>query len=179
MLLDPVTHHVAPVLLSGADEVVAEAFEESACQGRPGSGGGFDIVGADAYGDAGDDFRQGLREYLKHGKPIAATEFGCCTYRGAAARGGIGWWGVVDHDADPPRLDGDYLRDEDEQARYLRRQLDVFTEEGVDTAFVRARSGGVGVGVGRRRQTSLTDLTVLEVHNDGDPGGKHPRHYEV
>ncbi|MEU5301053.1 hypothetical protein ACH4YO_16080 [Streptomyces noursei] len=95
----------------------------------------FDIVSADAYGDASDAFRQGLREYLRYGKPLAATEFGSCTYRGAAARGGIGWWGVVDHDADPPRLDGDHIRDEDEQARYLRQQLDVFNEEGVDTAF--------------------------------------------
>ncbi|GHE09587.1 hypothetical protein [Streptomyces alanosinicus] len=34
-----------------------------------------------------------------------------------------------------PNIDGDYIRDEDEQARYLRRQWGVFDEEGVDTAF--------------------------------------------
>ncbi|SNT52885.1 hypothetical protein [Actinacidiphila glaucinigra] len=95
----------------------------------------FDIVSADAYGDASDAFRQGLREYLRHGKPLAATEFGCCTYRGAAERGGTGWVGVVDHDADPPRINGDYVRDEEEQAVYLREMLAVFDEEGVDTAF--------------------------------------------
>ncbi|WRZ17216.1 hypothetical protein OHT59_01300 [Streptomyces sp. NBC_00243] len=94
----------------------------------------FDIVSADAYGDASDAFRQGLREYFRHGKPLAATEFGCCTYRDAAARGGLGWT-IVDQNADPPHLDGDYIRDEDEQAHYLRQQLDVFNEEGVDTAF--------------------------------------------
>ncbi|ONI88907.1 hypothetical protein ALI22I_17500 [Saccharothrix sp. ALI-22-I] len=94
----------------------------------------FDIVSVDAYGDAGDAFRQGVRDYLRHGKPLAATEFGCCTYRGAAERGGMGW-DIVDYEADPPRLDGDYTRDEDEQARYLREMLAVFDEEGVDTAF--------------------------------------------
>jgi hypothetical protein len=95
----------------------------------------FDIVGVDAYVDAADPaFRPGLRGYFRHGKPIAVTEFGCCTYRGAAARGGMGW-DIVDHDADPPRIDGDYVRDEDEQARYLRQLIDVFDEEGVDAAF--------------------------------------------
>jgi hypothetical protein len=94
----------------------------------------FDIVSVDAYGDTSDAFRQGLREYLRHGKPLAATEFGCCTYRGAAERGGMGW-AIVDYEADPPRLDGDYTRDEDEQARYLREMLALFDEEGVDAAF--------------------------------------------
>ncbi|AHH98578.1 hypothetical protein [Kutzneria albida] len=95
----------------------------------------FDIVSADAYGDPGDAFRQGLREYFRHGKPLAATEFGCCTYRGAAERGGMGWLDVVDHDADPPHVNGNYVRDEDEQARHLREMIAVFDEEGVDTAF--------------------------------------------
>jgi hypothetical protein len=94
----------------------------------------FDIVSVDAYGDTSDAFRQGVREYRRHGKPLAATEFGCCTYRGAAERGGIGW-AIVDYEADPPRLDGDYTRDEDEQARYLREMIALFDEEGVDTAF--------------------------------------------
>ena len=94
----------------------------------------FDIVSVDAYGDTSGAFRQSLRAYLQHGKPFAVTEFGCCTYRGAAERGGFGW-AIVDYEADPPHLDGDYTRDEDEQARYLREMTAVFDEEGVDTAF--------------------------------------------
>ncbi|MBB5958212.1 hypothetical protein FHS29_004820 [Saccharothrix tamanrassetensis] len=94
----------------------------------------FDIVGVDAYGEPGDALRQGIRDYRRHGKPLAATEFGCCTYRGAAERGGIGW-DIVDYDATPPHLDGDYTRDEAEQARHLREMTAVFDEEGVDTAF--------------------------------------------
>ncbi|MDQ7810972.1 hypothetical protein Q5425_45230 [Amycolatopsis sp. A133] len=95
----------------------------------------FDIVSADAYGEPGDALRQGVRDYLRHGKPLAATEFGCCTYRGAAERGGVGWQGVIDYDADPPHVNGNYVRDEEEQARHLRETIAVFDEEGVDTAF--------------------------------------------
>jgi hypothetical protein len=94
----------------------------------------FDIVSVDAYGDTSDAFRQGVREYPRLGKPLAATEFGSCTYRGAAARGGLGWT-IVDYDADPPHIDGAYQRDEEEQARYLREMIALFDEEGVDTAF--------------------------------------------
>lgn len=38
--------------------------------------------------------------------------------------------------AAPIGLDGDYLRDEAEQATYLRELLDIYADEGVDTAFV-------------------------------------------
>ena len=76
---------------------------------------------------------------LRKGKPVAITEFGCTTHRGAADGGGdslvegaiIEWNG-----ASPVRLNGEYVRDEDEQATYLREVLDVFEAEGVDSAFV-------------------------------------------
>jgi hypothetical protein len=42
---------------------------------------------------------------------------------------------IVDRDAEPPRLDGAYVRDEQEQVRYMRELLDVFEAEGVDGAF--------------------------------------------
>jgi hypothetical protein len=96
----------------------------------------FDYVAVDAYRDAGnaDAYRDHLRALVAPGKPVVATEFGCCTYRGAGQRGGMGW-AIVDRKSDPPRLDGDYLRDEREQVRYLRELLDIFEQEGVDSAF--------------------------------------------
>ncbi|GID28611.1 hypothetical protein [Paractinoplanes brasiliensis] len=95
----------------------------------------FDIVGVDAYVDPDDPgFRPAVQQFLRPGKPLAVTEFGCCTYRGAAARGGMGW-DIVDYDADPPRIPGDVVRDEEEPARYLRRLIAAFDREGVDTAF--------------------------------------------
>ena len=96
----------------------------------------FDIVATDAYRDASNagTFRSELRKRLEHGKPLAVTEFGCCGYAGAADRGGMGWT-IIDASADPPRLDGDYVRDESEQVRYLEELTAIFAEEGVDLAF--------------------------------------------
>jgi hypothetical protein len=58
----------------------------------------------------------------------ARAVFGCATYRGAADRGGTGW-AVVDRGVDPPRLDGEHLRDEQEQVRYLLEVLPVLEAE--------------------------------------------------
>jgi hypothetical protein len=96
----------------------------------------FDYVAADAYRAAHNaaTFREQIRDLHRHGRPVAITEFGCCTYRGAADRGARGWL-IVDRDHEPWRLDGDYHRDEDEQAAYLRDLLHVFEQENVDSAF--------------------------------------------
>lgn len=86
----------------------------------------FDMVGIDAYRTAQTTgtFRTHLRESLSHGKPVAVTEYGTCAYRGAGDLGGMAW--------QPPR---GAVPDEDEQVRYLNELLDIFEEEGVDTAL--------------------------------------------
>lgn len=96
----------------------------------------FDIVSADHYRDAYNDkrYREQLRAYFKHGKPVVITEFGCCTYEGAQDRGGYGW-NVVDHGHSPKRLGEGIVRDEQVQVRYMRELFDIFQEEGVDGAF--------------------------------------------
>jgi hypothetical protein len=96
----------------------------------------LDIVAVDLYRDAANAaaFRDRLRPYLGHGKPVAVTEFGCCTYRGAGEKGGMGW-AVVDREAAPPVLAPGLVRDEHEQAAYVADLLDVFQEEGVSAAF--------------------------------------------
>jgi len=96
----------------------------------------FDFVAVDAYRDTHDanGYREGLRRHFGPGKPVAVTEFDCCTYRGAAGRGARGWL-ITDRHAEPRRLDAEYVRDEDEQATYLRDLLQVFEQEGVDSAF--------------------------------------------
>ena len=43
---------------------------------------------------------------------------------------------IVYEGSTPIRLKGDYIRDEQVQATYLRELLDIFTTEGVDAAFV-------------------------------------------
>ena len=98
--------------------------------------GPFDIAATDAYRDAGNTgtFGSELRRHRSHGKPLVVTEFGCCGYAGAGDRGGQGWT-IIDDSTDPPGLDGDYVRDELEQVRYLEELSAIFAEEGVDLAF--------------------------------------------
>ncbi|GAA0953675.1 hypothetical protein GCM10009554_58370 [Kribbella koreensis] len=96
----------------------------------------FDFVAVDAYRDAQNaaTFRDELAGRLKWGKPLVVTEFGCCTFRGAADQGGTGWL-IVDRSVDPPAIKGEYVRDEGEQVRYLRELAATFEEVGVEAAF--------------------------------------------
>jgi len=97
----------------------------------------FDIVSADAYTsiEVADRYAEAIRSLVARGKPVAITEFGCTTHRGAADLGARGMFMV---EWDGPRAIGlkdDYVRDEAEQVTYLRESLEVFAAEGVDTAF--------------------------------------------
>jgi hypothetical protein len=97
----------------------------------------FDFVSVGAYRtiEIAGRYRDDVRALVAPGKPVAITEFGCATYHGAGGKGARGGT-IVDWDgATPTRLDGDYTRDEDEQATYLGELLDIFNAEGVDTAF--------------------------------------------
>jgi hypothetical protein len=102
----------------------------------------FDIVSMDVYRSAAIAGRfaemvaEGMRNPALQGKPVAITEFGAATYRGAGDRGAQGLE-IVEYGADGPvRLTGDHVRDEAGQADYIRELLDVFDAAGVDTAFV-------------------------------------------
>lgn len=97
----------------------------------------FDFIGVDLYRSAqvAAQYRSGVHALVARGKPVAITEFGCATYQGAADRGASAAMIIVYDGATPTGLDGEYTRDEAEQAEYLRELLDIFTEEGVDTAF--------------------------------------------
>jgi hypothetical protein len=100
---------------------------------------GFDIAAVDLYRDKFNrpHFERAVRLFQSkaHGRPLAIGEFGCCTYRGAADRGGSGY-DIVDHSGDQPHVVGDYVRDEDGQAREIIECLDIFAASDVDTAFV-------------------------------------------
>lgn len=102
----------------------------------------FDFVSVDLYRDARirDRFGDILGRYFTHGRPVAITEFGCCTYRGAADAGGRGFeiidYSASDRDGTPPRLNGQYVRDEPEQARELTELLTIFGQAGADATFV-------------------------------------------
>lgn len=135
----------------------------------------FDIAAADAYRDSSNAgaFRSELRKQLQHGKPLAVTEFGCCGYSGAGDRGGMGW-AIIDVSTDPPRLDGDYVRDEAEQVRYLEELNAIFAEEGVDLAFWFTFAGyPLAHDADARRDLDMASYGVVKMLPGGPGTGYH------
>jgi hypothetical protein len=65
----------------------------------------FDIVSVNAYRDASNarSFGADLRKQFRHGKPVVATEYGCCPSVGAADKGGLGW-DIANYDDGVPKL---------------------------------------------------------------------------
>jgi len=92
----------------------------------------FDLISANYYGDRP---RRDLAPHLRIGKPLAITEFGRCTYAGAAQDGGMGW-NVVDYDKDPPEIIGGLVRSEGDQARFITERLDQYEAMGLYAALV-------------------------------------------
>lgn len=140
--------HNAPLdgFLAKANEVVRQVFKGAVTYAsvplETVDWSRFDLVAVDLYRDARirDRFTDLLRPYFTHDRAVVITEFGCCTYRGAADAGGMGW-AIVDLDIaqlgkQPPRLNGHYLRDEAEQAHELTDLLTIFDDAGVDGTFV-------------------------------------------
>jgi hypothetical protein len=100
----------------------------------------FDYIGTDAgywSAEVAEGYRESVRAFVAQGKPVAITEFGCVTVRGAAELGARGDT-LVEWSEDDRLigLTGEYTRDESEQATLLPWQLDIFDAEGVDSAFV-------------------------------------------
>lgn len=77
----------------------------------------FDIVGLDYYSYHADPAAHTaeLAPFRQWDKPILILEFGCCTFTGAAEKGGMGW-NVVDYTKDPPVIPPRVERNEAEQA---------------------------------------------------------------
>ncbi len=99
----------------------------------------FDIISVDLHRskEIAGIFQQSVRTLVAQGKPVAITEVGCTTHRGAADNGARGGGEMIVYEGSTPlRLNGDYIRDEQVQANYLHELLDIFTAEGVDAAFV-------------------------------------------
>jgi hypothetical protein len=82
-------------------------------------------------------FQEGVRTLVAQGMPVAITGFGTATWHGSgdvAPRS----MEILEYDEKgrPVRVKGEYARDEEGQATYLRELLEIFDAEGVDGAFV-------------------------------------------
>lgn len=99
---------------------------------------GFDVVAVDLYRDSLNrpHFGRAVELFRKRAgeRPLVIGEFGCCTYRGARDRGGMGF-DIIGHDGEP-HVEGDHVRDEAGQAREITECLDIFEAGGADVAFV-------------------------------------------
>ncbi|AUX39608.1 hypothetical protein SOCE26_010020 [Sorangium cellulosum] len=138
----------------------------------------FDYISTDTgyrYAQIADRFPELIRAFVAQGKaqgkPVAITEFGCATYRGAADAGPRGGDIVVWNEATatPLELNGEYVRDEAEQATTLRELLETFDAEGVDTTFVHAFASYVlrHDPDEPRRDLDLASTGVVKVLEDG------------
>lgn len=104
----------------------------------------FDIIATDAAyrtSSTSARFRENVHAFVEQGraqgKPVAVTEFGCSAHRGAADMAGRDGSNIVwSDDGRAVRPNGNFVRDENEQAVYLRESLDVFDAEGIDAAFI-------------------------------------------
>jgi len=90
-----------------------------------------------AYRTAGnaDNYKKNIGAFVGQGKPAAITEFGCGTYTGAADNAANSLWIIDWVDGRPERLNGNYDRNESEQASYMLELLKIFEAEKVDAAF--------------------------------------------
>ncbi|MFI9627423.1 hypothetical protein [Streptomyces sp. NPDC052042] len=99
----------------------------------------FDIESVDLYrtAETADRFAAGVHDLTAREKPVAITEFGAATFRGAGDVGARGLE-IVEYgeNGGPARLNGEYVRDESGQAAYVRELLEAFEAGGVDSAFV-------------------------------------------
>lgn len=102
----------------------------------------FDLVGVDYYRDiqSDEEYLKGLRPYFGHGKPVFVMEVGCCTYEGAARRGGSGF--TILQGTTPDGKTGIYeggttpVRSEKEQADYIQTQIELLNGTGIQGMFI-------------------------------------------
>lgn len=87
--------------------------------------------------EVADRYAESIRNLVAQGKPVAITGFGTAAWRGSGAVAPRSME-IVEHDSSgrPVRVKDGYVRDEEEQAAYLRELLEIFEAEGVDGAFV-------------------------------------------
>jgi hypothetical protein len=147
----------------------------------------FDFVGIDHYRDARikDRYPDMVLPYFGCGKPVVVTEVGMRGYRGAEDSGTLGF-GVIDSGSQllhslplvgrliRPKLTGDYVRDEELQARELTDVLGVLRTVGVDGVFVNSFVEPLApFSEDPRHDLDMSALSLVKSY-EGRPGTTYP-----
>jgi hypothetical protein len=95
----------------------------------------FDIVGVNLYKSQWNELNyvNELKKFSLFGKPVAITEFGTCAYTGASKKGGSAYE-VIDYST--KNVKEGIIRDEKEQARYLKELLELYNQENIYATFI-------------------------------------------
>jgi hypothetical protein len=98
----------------------------------------FDYVAVELMrtAEVQDRFVDAVRNLVAQPKPVVITGFGTATWKGSADIAPRSME-IVDCDEHgrPLRINGDYVRDEEGQATYLRELLEIYDEAGVEGTF--------------------------------------------
>ncbi|HEY2574985.1 MAG TPA: hypothetical protein VGI74_01630 [Streptosporangiaceae bacterium] len=147
----------------------------------------FDFVGIDHYRDARikDRYADMVRRYFDCGKPVVVTEVGMRGYRGAEDSGTLGF-GVIDPNSRllhslplagrliRPRLNGEYIRDEELQARELTEVLGILGAAGLDGVFVNSFvEPRAPFSEDPRHDLDMSALSLVKSY-EGQPGTTYP-----
>lgn len=97
----------------------------------------FDFISMNLYKASFNKsfYNQTLKKLISEGKPVAITEFGCCSYNGADDKGPAGY-SVLDTTKTPPVFKEPCTRNEKVQADYILDLLQTFEKEKVSGSFI-------------------------------------------
>jgi len=95
----------------------------------------FDIVSVNLYKNQwnASTYLDELRKFKSFNKPVAITEFGTCAYKGASKFGGSAY-NVVDYRT--KTIKEGIIRDENEQAIYLKELIEYYSKENISAVFI-------------------------------------------
>ncbi|MET9227488.1 hypothetical protein [Lentzea sp. NPDC003310] len=120
--------------------------------------------------EVADVYAEGIRSAVAQGQPVAITGFNTAAWRGSGAVAPRSMEIVENDDTGRPvRVRDGYLRDEEEQATYLREVLTTFEETGVDSAFVYlfALHSHPHRPDDPERDLDMASPGIVKVHDDG------------
>ncbi|HAH25969.1 MAG TPA: abortive infection protein [Prolixibacteraceae bacterium] len=97
----------------------------------------FDFISVNYYKASFNKkfYTQKLKKLVSQGKPVAITEFGCCSFDGADDKGPMGYT-VLDLSKRPPVFKEKCIRNEKVQADYLVDLLQTYDREKIAGAFI-------------------------------------------